>query len=54
VAGIGFTVSLFVAGLSYHGVRLDDAKVAILAASVISGTVGFTLLRLSTTTSSSP
>jgi NhaA family Na+:H+ antiporter len=54
VAGMGFTVSLFVAGLSYHGVRLDDAKVAILGASVISGIVGFALLRLTTTTSSSP
>jgi NhaA family Na+:H+ antiporter len=48
VAGIGFTVSLFVAGLSYRGVRLDDAKVAILAASVISGILGFSLLRLTT------
>lgn len=45
-AGIGFTVSLFVAQLSYHGVRLADAKVAILGASVVSGIVGFTLLRL--------
>jgi Na+:H+ antiporter, NhaA family len=47
-AGIGFTVSLFVAGLSYEGVRLDDAKVAILAASVVSGVVGLVLLRLAT------
>jgi NhaA family Na+:H+ antiporter len=45
-AGIGFTVSLFVASLSYQGVRLDDAKVAILTASVISGVVGLTLLRV--------
>jgi Na+:H+ antiporter, NhaA family len=45
-AGIGFTVSLFVANLSYRGVRLDDAKVAILGASVISGAVGLGLLRL--------
>ena len=52
VAGIGFTVSLFVADLSYNGVRLDDAKVAILGASVISGIVGLTLLRLTTTISS--
>jgi NhaA family Na+:H+ antiporter len=54
VAGIGFTVSLFVAGLSYHGVRLDDAKVAILGASVISGVIGFTLLRLTTRAPASP
>lgn len=45
-AGIGFTVSLFVADLSYGGVRLDDAKIAILGASVISGAVGLTLLRI--------
>lgn len=31
-AGIGFTVSLFVAGLSFDGVHLAEAKVAILAA----------------------
>jgi NhaA family Na+:H+ antiporter len=47
-AGIGFTVSLFVAGLSYHGARLDDAKVAILSASVVSGAVGLALLRATT------
>ena len=52
VAGIGFTVSLFVAGLSYRGVRLADAKVAILGASVVSGIVGFTALRLTTRTTS--
>ena len=42
-AGIGFTVSLFVADLSYRGIALDDAKVAILAASVVSGAVGLAL-----------
>jgi NhaA family Na+:H+ antiporter len=40
IAGIGFTVSLFVANLSYSGSRLDEAKLGILAASLISGTVG--------------
>jgi Na+:H+ antiporter, NhaA family len=44
-AGIGFTVSLFVANLSYAGLPLADAKIAILAASVIAGAVGFALLR---------
>jgi NhaA family Na+:H+ antiporter len=47
-AGIGFTVSLFVADLSYHGARLDAAKIGILGASVVSGTVGLVLLRLTT------
>ena len=31
VAGIGFTVSLFVADLSFRGARLSDAKVGIVA-----------------------
>ena len=40
IAGIGFTVSLFVADLSFRGARLDDAKVGIVVASLVSGTVG--------------
>ncbi len=44
VAGIGFTVSLFVADLSFHGVLLSDAKVGIVAASLVSGIVGGALV----------
>jgi Na+:H+ antiporter, NhaA family len=40
VAGIGFTVSLFVADLSFGGVMLSEAKTGIFAASVVSATVG--------------
>ncbi len=40
VAGIGFTVSLFVADLSFSGSMLSDAKVSVLAASLISATFG--------------
>ena len=40
VAGIGFTVSLFVADLSFRGARLEDAKVGIVVASLVSGLVG--------------
>ncbi len=47
-AGIGFTVSLFVADLSYRGALLADAKVAILIASVVSGAAGLLLLRATT------
>jgi NhaA family Na+:H+ antiporter len=47
-AGIGFTVSLFVADLSYHGLALDHAKVAILVASLIAGALGLVLVRLTT------
>ncbi|MBI2213178.1 MAG: Na+/H+ antiporter NhaA [Acidobacteria bacterium] len=46
VAGIGFTMSLFVAGLSFgEGALFEEAKLSILAASLISGAVGYALLR---------
>ncbi len=45
VAGIGFTVSLFVAGLAFTDPTLvDEAKVGILAGSVVAATLGTTLL----------
>ena len=44
VAGIGFTVSLFVADLSFGGRSLSEAKIGILAASVIAGGLGSGLL----------
>lgn len=47
-AGIGFTVSLFVADLAYRGARLDQAKVAILVASLVSGVLGLVLIRVTT------
>jgi NhaA family Na+:H+ antiporter len=40
VAGIGFTVALFVADLSFRGTRLDNAIIGILAGSLLSGLVG--------------
>jgi NhaA family Na+:H+ antiporter len=50
VAGIGFTVSLFIAGLSFPGspVLTDEAKVGILLASVVAAVVGVVVLLLST------
>lgn len=47
VAGIGFTVSIFVAGLAYEdGSALQDqAKVGVLAASVLAAVTGSLLLR---------
>ena len=46
VAGIGFTMSLFVAGLSFvEGPLFEEAKLSILAASAISGAIGYALLR---------
>ncbi len=46
IAGIGFTVSLFVADLSFEGELLGEAKVAILTASVLAAALGSLLVRL--------
>ena len=41
VAGIGFTVSLFITSLAFvEGELADSAKVAVLFASVVAATVG--------------
>jgi NhaA family Na+:H+ antiporter len=46
VAGIGFTVSLFIAGLAFTDAEtLAAAKVGILAGSLVAGAVGAALLR---------
>ncbi|MCJ8154594.1 Na+/H+ antiporter NhaA [Chryseobacterium sp. SSA4.19] len=49
LAGIGFTMSIFIALLSFKGSDdiQDEAKFAILIASVLSGILGFTVLKLS-------
>ena len=48
VAGIGFTVSIFIAGLAFEdGALVEEAKVGILAASVLATAIGATLLRMS-------
>ena len=46
IAGIGFTVSLFVAELSFEGALLREAKVAILVACAVAATVGSLVVRL--------
>jgi Na+:H+ antiporter, NhaA family len=46
LGGIGFTMSLFIAELAFqHGGRLDQAKFGILLASLVSGIVGWAVLR---------
>jgi len=47
LAGIGFTMSLFVDGLAFANApaAFDASKVAILGASALAGVVGFALLR---------
>lgn len=49
VAGIGFTVSLFIAGLSFPDAPslTEEAKIGILAASLVAALVGTALLHLS-------
>ncbi|GMQ92844.1 MAG: Na+/H+ antiporter NhaA [Acidimicrobiia bacterium] len=47
LAGIGFTVSLFVTELAFNQVLLaDEAKLGIFLGSFVAGVVGFTILRL--------
>ncbi len=47
VAGIGFTVSLFIADLAFGEARLDElSKVGILQASILAGILGWALLRI--------
>ncbi|HEY8598816.1 MAG TPA: Na+/H+ antiporter NhaA [Thermomicrobiales bacterium] len=50
LAGIGFTMSLFIGSLAFgEGVLLDAAKVGILAASLLAGVVGWGILRFGVT-----
>jgi NhaA family Na+:H+ antiporter len=51
VAGVGFTVSLFIAGLAFTGRLLDDAKAGVLAASLLASVLGATLLARASKTS---
>ena len=51
LAGIGFTMSIFVSGLAFSDPRLvDQAKIGIFAASALAGLAGFLLLRRSVAT----
>ena len=50
LAGIGFTMSIFISVLSFNNeVLIDEAKLSVLTASLIAGIVGFIILRLSNT-----
>ena len=45
LAGIGFTVSIFVTGLAFEGQSLqDEAKVGVLVASVVAASIGAAIL----------
>jgi NhaA family Na+:H+ antiporter len=46
LAGIGFTMSLFIAGLAFNNpALLDLSKIGILTGSLLSGVVGFVFLK---------
>lgn len=45
IAGIGFTVALFITGLAFQGEEAQAAKLGILVASIIAGLSGWAALR---------
>jgi Na+/H+ antiporter NhaA len=45
IAGIGFTVSLLVASLAFHGQQLDDAKVGILSGALAAAAITWLVFR---------
>ena len=45
LAGIGFTMALFIARLALEGSSLDAAKMGILGGSIVSGILGMVILR---------
>jgi protein-disulfide isomerase len=46
VAGVGFTVSLLIASLAFHGERLDEARLGALASVVLAPLLTWIVLRL--------
>ncbi len=47
LGGIGFTMSLFISGLSFSRADFDDyAKLGIITASILSGMIGYLVLRM--------
>ena len=44
LAGIGFTVSIFISGLAFDDARADEAKIGVLVASALAAVVGSLLL----------
>ncbi len=46
VAGIGFTVSLLIADITFEGQDLEEAKIGILAASTLAASLGWLVFRV--------
>ena len=49
IAGVGFTMSIFIANLAFQGdlISINSVKVGVIIGSLISGIVGYTILKLS-------
>jgi protein-disulfide isomerase len=45
IAGIGFTVSLLIASLAFHGAQLEEAKVGVLSAGLLASSATWLLFR---------
>lgn len=55
LCGIGFTMSLFIGGLAFSGATTDfDERIGIIAGSLISGVIGYLVLRRSLSGKSAP
>jgi Na+/H+ antiporter NhaA len=46
VAGIGFTVSLLISSLAFHGKQLEEAKLGVLAAAMLASLLAWGVFRL--------
>ncbi len=47
LGGIGFTVSIFISNIAFdHDALVDFAKLGVLGGSILSGTIGYALLRI--------
>jgi Na+/H+ antiporter NhaA len=46
IAGIGFTVSLLIASLAFHGAELQEAKLGILSAAMLASLLAWTIFGL--------
>ncbi len=45
IAGIGFTVSILIASLAFHGIELREAKVGVLSAALLAASLTWLLFR---------
>ena len=45
IAGIGFTVSLLIASLAFHGAQLEEAKIGVLSAALVASSATWLLFR---------